>query len=351
MSFQKETVAGKVRSGSKLLRDLVVVASFGLFSVQASAAVIEEFRSPIPVSMPLHVGLTSEPAGGQTCDHKLWVGLFTAGKLAYVSDPAQPWAIYDMSPASGPMNIRVDSKDNSAWVSAVGNYITNMKTSGEHTETSIPSAASMPMGVGEDAQGNIWFAEMWRDQITKRLPNGQVVEYKIPGKGRAGPTGLTVDKNGDVWFAESVSGKVSVYRTATGKFERYELPGLARPMGISYMPMQADQNVVWFTETLGNRIGSISLDGKKITLYKILTKASLPMMAMQDMYGNVWFTEMEGNQIGQLIPNPSAPESSQIIEHRIPTPVSMPMGLAIDDECKTVWFTETRGNQLGKLKY
>ena len=309
----------------------VGVSAVCAVSLAAQSATIVEYPAPTASSMPLQVGVDALS--------NVWFGEFQANKIVYRNQGVM--YEYSMAPASGPMDLWVDPRDNSVWYSAIGNYIAHTTTAGKTTLFAIPSSNSMPMGVTGDSQGNIWFAEMFRSKIGVVHPNGSITEYKIPTM-NSQPTGLTVDANDNVWFCESTTGKIGV-RRATGQMNEYTVPGAIKLMGINYSSQQKTQSVMWFTDSSGNKIGSISQTGQ-ITQYTVPTASATPQMIWEDIYGNVWFSEKSANKIGQLLPNRSG-----IVETSIPTANSQPMGLAVDPNDQTVWFAETTGNNLGHL--
>lgn len=293
------------------------------------------------VNMPLHMDFDSHG--------NLWVGAFKEGKMLRYTYNGE-MQTYDVvaqniDPASGPMNLYADLRDDSVWFSALGDYIVNLKVDGTVKTYSIPSAHSMPMGVRGDAQGNIWFAEMFTNKIGVVRPGGNIDEYDIPYKG-ALPTGLTVGPYGNVWFVMSGVGKIGVFHPNDGSFQQYNLPMGAHPMGISYNDKGQSTTLVWFTETVGNHIGSIAPLTGKITLYRIPTLASMPMMVMEDSMGDVYFTEMAGNQIGKLN---VANGSYQMQEFKVPTMAAAPMGLSMNPRTDAMWFTEVMRNRLGVM--
>ncbi len=323
-SVRKNSVAAKVLC-------VIGLGAVCAAPLAAQSATIVEYPAPTASSMPLQVGVDSLS--------NAWFGEFKADKIVYRNQGVM--YEYPMSPASGPMDLWVDPRDNSAWYSAMGNYIAHTTTSGQTTLFPIPSSNSMPMGVTGDSKGNIWFAEMFKNRIGVVRTDGTVVEYKTPTS-MSMPTGLTVDANDNVWFCESNTGKIGV-RLATGQMNEYAVPGAVKLMGINYSPQQKTQGVIWFTDSKGNKIGSITQTGQ-ITQYSVPTASAEPQMIWEDIYGNVWFSEKSANKIGQLLP-----DRSGIVETSIPTANSQPMGLAVDPNDQTVWFAETTGNNLGHL--
>lgn len=293
------------------------------------------------VNMPLHMDFDSHG--------NLWVGAFKEGKMLRYTYNGEmntyDVAVQNIDPASGPMNLYADLRDDSVWFSALGDYIVNLKVDGTVKTYAIPSPHAMPMGVRGDVKGNIWFAEMFANKIGVIRPDGRIDEYPVPNR-MALPTGLTVGPQGNVWFVMSGVGKIGVFRPADGTFGEYELPRGAHPMGISYNNKGQATTLIWFTETIGNHIGSISPQTGEIKLYRIPTPMALPMMVMEDTMGNVYFTEMSGNQIGKLN---VADGSYRMEEFKIPTAVAAPMGLSMNPRTDAMWFTEVLRNRLGVM--
>ncbi len=316
---------------------LVVLAGMAVLSsaVQASAAITEyngaagSSAAGSTTSMPLQVAVDSQS--------NFWYGQFTKGNVVRFDGVTH--TEYSISPATGPMNMWVDAADG-MWLSAVGDALVNVKASGEVVHHWLPGSNSMPMGVCGDSKGNIWVARMWTNKLARLAPDGTITEYTIPTP-QSEPTGLTVDQYDNVWYAGLRSGKIGV-RRANGSFNEYKLPFMARPMSVSYHPMQKTQGVIWFTEELTNKIGFITQTGK-ITRYSVPTPMAGPVMAAEDAAGNVWFAEFAASKIGRLRPDRS------FSEYPTPTPLSEPMGIAVDFNDGSVWFAETRPNKVGHL--
>lgn len=322
---------------SKIAVNVGFAALTALSTAAQASATITEYQAPSgggaagsTTSMPLQVAVDSQS--------KMWFGQFTKGNV--VSFDGNVFTDHDIAPATGPMNMWVDREDG-MWLSAVGDYLVNIKASGEVVHHPLPGINSMPMGVSGDSKGNIWVARMWTNKLAKLAPDGKITEYTIPTP-LSEPTGVTVDQYDNVWYAGLRSGKIGVLRAATGKFNEYKLPLMARPMSVSYHPKQKTQNVIWFTEEVTNKIGSISQTGQ-ITRYSVPTRMAGPVMAAEDAAGNVWFAEFMASKIGRLRADRT------FSEYPTPTPLSEPMGIAIDFNDGSVWFAETRPNKVGRL--
>lgn len=332
-----------VRNRSSQMAVLVVTAALFLFAEFAQArrffnppAEITEYRLDSRVSMPMHMGFDDQS--------NLWVGAFRDGKLLRYTYNGET-QVYDVTtqdidPSRGPMNLWVDPRDGGVWFSAIPANIVNVKVDGTVHTYDIPTPRSMPMGVSGDTHGNVWFSEMFGNKIGVIRPSGQIEEFDIPHK-LSMPAGITVDRYDNKWFAMTAPGKIGVLR-ANGTFGFYNLPIGAHPMGIQHSRHQKT-DLVWFTETVGNSIGSISPLTGKIQLYRVPTFASVPMMIMEDALGQVWFTEFAGNQIGFRGLN------GRILEYDVPTRAAGPMGLDINPRDQSIWFTEVLRNRIGRM--
>lgn len=299
-------------------------------------AEITEYRLDSRISMPLHMGFDDRS--------NLWVGAFREGKLLRYTYNGET-LVYDVEPqdidpSRGPMNLWVDFRDGSVWFSAIPANIVNVKVDGAVHTYDIPTPRSMPMGVAGDTHGNIWFSQMFGNKIGVVRPSGQIEEFDIPHK-LSMPAGITVDRYDNKWFAMTTPGKIGVLR-ANGTFGFYNLPKGSHPMGIQHTRHQKS-DLVWFTETVGNSIGSISPLTGKIQTYRVPTFASVPMMIMEDGLGQVWFTEFAANQIG------FRGLDGRILEYDIPTRMAGPMGLDINPRDQSVWFTEVLRNRIGRM--
>lgn len=331
MSANKSALAPGSQKHLSSLISISLFASAFASPACAETAQITEYLTPDAKSTPLQVAIDKNA--------NIWFGEYTAGTVVRLSKGIMQ--SFNISPATGPMNMWASPIDGSLWLSAIGNFIVQITPKGKVITYPIPTAQSMPMGTTGDSRGNIWFCEESGNKIGVLRTSGYIDEYSIP-TANAKPTGLTVDQYDNIWFAESATSKIGVLRN-NGVFNEYTLPAGSKPMGINYSQNQKSQSLIWFTLTSANQIGSITQTGV-ITLYNVPTPSSTPQMIMEDALGNVWFTELMGNKIGRL-----TSDHASIIEYTTPTPNSGPMGLAVNPLDNSVWFAETTGNNLGQL--
>jgi virginiamycin B lyase len=99
---------------------------------------------------------------------------------------------------------------------------------------------------------------------------------------------------------------------------------------------------MWFTESNGNKIGRITLDGV-ITEFPVPTAGSGPYGICLGPDKNIWFTERFADKIGRLVPS-----TGVITEFPVPTAFSQPWEIAPGAD-GNLWFTEDDAYQIGKI--
>jgi len=180
-----------------------------------------------------------------------------------------------------------------------------------------------------------------------------IEEYDVPTPSSA-PLALTVDRNGIVWFTESNASKLGRFDPETDTFTEYKVPGVGDMWGITI-----DQSgYVWLTQY--SLKGSVSpggaiepggngrlirfnpMDGN-FTVIPISTPGSFPFRIIPGADGEMWFTELLGNKIGSY-----DPLSGKLQEYVVPTQFAGPADLTFDSH-GTLWFTEAYNESVAKF--
>ena len=221
-------------------------------------------------------------------------------------------------------------------------------------EYTIPTAASAPLAITVDANGIIWFTESNASKLASFSPvNHTFNEYAVPGVGDM--WGVTLDHNGYVWLTQysgkgSVSPGGSIVFGGNGRLVRFDLNRKnftsIDVSTVSSFPMRLvadEQNRIWFTELLGNKIGVYDQSERQLTEYSVPTNASGPADLTFDRYGRLWFTETYARNLGEFFP-----QNGSFIEYPLGNEtasqiVSSPVGLAFDDE-GNLWLADHGGN-------
>jgi len=221
-------------------------------------------------------------------------------------------------------------------------------------EYTIPTAASAPLAITVDSNGIVWFTESNASKLASFDPVSQTFnEYDVPGVGDM--WGVTLDHNGYVWLTQysgkgSVSPGGSIVFGGTGRLVKFDpirrsFTSIDVPTPSSF-PMRLavdEQNRIWFTELLGNKIGVYDQGKKQLMEYSVPTNASGPADLTFDRSGHLWFTETYAKNLGEFFP-----QNESFIEYRLGNEtaseiVSSPVGLAFDSE-GNLWVADHGGN-------
>ncbi len=178
-------------------------------------------------------------------------------------------------------------------------------------------------------------------------------EYDVPTPNSA-PLALTVDRNGIVWFTESNATKLGRFDPRTNSFTEYAVPGVGDMWGIT-----VDQSgAIWLTqyslkgsvnpggaiEPGGNgRLVRFNPSDGNFTVITIPTPGSFPFRIISDAQGQLWFTELLGNKIGSY-----DPFSGKLEEYLVPTQFAGPADLTFDSH-GTLWFTEAYNESVARF--
>ncbi len=163
-----------------------------------------------------------------------------------------------------------------------------------------------------------------------------VVEFPIPTP-NSRPYTIVAGPDGNLWFTESVGNKIGRI-TPSGVITEFPVPTAASgPYGIALGP---DGNI-WFTERFGDKIGKYVMATGQIVEYPIPTSFSQPWEIIAGPDGNLWFTEEDVAQIGRITPAGAITEFSSI-------GCCFPTGIAAGPD-GNVWYTLEIGDQIGRI--
>ena len=152
----------------------------------------------------------------------------------------------------------------------------------QYVEYILPLDESRPrrwlQEVHIDFEGNVWYTERTLPNAVGRLDprTGQIDEWGIPDP-KGDPHGLTIDSEGYVYWAESKRGHLGQLDPNTGKMERfpYDETGTMGFLG-GHTPVLDSQENVWFTFIEGDGLGKWDRNTRKIQVWRVPTKHSMP---------------------------------------------------------------------------
>jgi virginiamycin B lyase len=249
---------------------------------------------------------------------------------------------YDFQPnkGQGPWSA-VEDKDGMMWIPYYGrgNQVVklNPKTA-ELTRFPLPfnETAGIHSAVPAD-DGSVWFTEAALGRLGRLDPKtGKIEEFQNPpdANGRKNGTHtVRVDAAGRAW--SSGGPQISMLNPATKEWAHFDL-------GNTYGNVIGQNGDEWFTSFRNDGpIGRVTKDGKLSKFYPP-TKGK-PQRLQVDENNIVWFTERVGNKIGRF-----DPETETFKEFDLPGPNPSPYAIFIDKE-HMIWYSSHEQDTLNRL--
>ncbi|MGA4790848.1 virginiamycin B lyase family protein [Nocardia sp. AB354] len=239
----------------------------GVYQQSSDRIFVEEIVNPSETGNIGAIGVL-DPATGTIQRHPLPVPGTTAGGAALGSD-GNLWFTY-FGASSG-----VAFLD---------------PTNGKFSTFPTRDPASTPTDIWPGPDNAMYFAESIAQKIGRvDLKSHQISETPIPGGGLSVPTTIMMPGKGNkMMFSAALTNSIIEYDTVTHEFTKHQVPTPnAVPQGLTIGP----DGAIWFSESVGGKIGRIDPDTGVIAEYSIAT-AEVPMPSMGPLVlgadGNLW---------------------------------------------------------------
>ncbi|MEJ0008788.1 MAG: hypothetical protein WDM77_21100 [Steroidobacteraceae bacterium] len=193
--------------------------------------------------------------------------------------------------------------------------------------------AGAVFGATPDPDQQRWLAAHESATVT----DGQVHFFPLPHE-RSGPTTVIVAVDGRVWFTESSGNRIGSMNPDGSGLTEFPLP---HPDSAPRILARGADGALWFSEHAGNRMARITQNGD-IAEWDIPTPGSQPRAISLGADGNIWFGMFAAGKIGRITPK------GVISEFAVPTAQSGPRALATGAD-GNVWFSEYKANRIGRI--
>jgi streptogramin lyase len=168
-------------------------------------------------------------------------------------------------------------------------------------------------------------------------------EFLIPTP-NAAPAFITTGSDGNLWFTESVGNKIGQINPTTHNFLEFPLTTVnSFPQGI----VTGSDTNLWFTEEGTDTIATMNPATHSIVEFPIpklstdpFTASKAPFAITAGSDNNLWFTELLGNKVATI--NPTTHVFTEFV---IPTPNSLPEGITAGPD-RNIWFVENNTNKI-----
>ena len=197
-----------------------------------------------------------------------------------------------------------------------------------------------------DFEGNVWYTERTLPHAVGRLNprTGEVSEWELPDP-QGDPHGLTVDSEGYVYWAEVAKGHLGRLNPRTGEMERYpyDETGTLGKLG-GHTPVLDSKENVWFTLIYGDGLGKWDRQTKKIQIWRVPTRKSMPYGLDVGPNDIPVLAELYGCRVAVF-----DPETEALTEYpALVDPPCVTRRLGIDSK-GIVWYGVYSGGMLGRL--
>ena len=163
------------------------------------------------------------------------------------------------------------------------------------------SAGGHPLGLTEDAAGDIWFTDDGIDALGRYDLATKTIQYYRDGLDAGSSVKwITTDDRGDIWFTDvGTTPAIGMIDPGSGRITEYPLDANRQPWAIAFDPVDKR---LWFTDQSVDKsdpaIGALdpnTIDPithrPEITLYRGLNSGSHPEGIAVDAKGDIWFTD------------------------------------------------------------
>jgi len=204
-----------------------------------------------------------------------------------------------------------------------------------------------------DSSGNVWVTDMVNEKIVRLNPStNAVTKWSSTDSGMNVPSAVTLDSSGNVYFTGTGGGIVGKLVPSTNAMTEWTLSGAGFGLGERHLAVDSSGNLFVSGDHRGSG-GSLPSETQFYILRintstDVQTKWNIPSEIVPyglDIDSNdiVYFAEKSGDRIGRLVPT-----TNIITEWTIPTSSSSPLDVAVDSS-DNVYYVGSTSNKIGRL--
>jgi len=322
----------KARVGTPRVAQPVVLGQFHGYE-------ISEVPGPAPM-LSMGKAVAEDPSGN------LWFVDSREDKAVRLNPKTLEMTEFGVPKGAAPYSVAVDSKG-TVWMTAHGiEMLLELHPEEGIVISHAPPTHGFLIHIRVDHRNDtVYFGQPGANKIVAYNPKTGFREYNIP-TANSGPGRIDIEANGIVWFTELYSNKIARLEPVSGKIQEWEIP--FKNSLPAFCRVDKERGI-WISEPMADAM-QIFKDGKFIKTFKIPTENSVVSTSIEDHDGFVWFTEggwrgsSGGNKIGWL-----DPKTGSIEEFTLPTSNAQPLGIAIDRD-GSMWFEESTLGKLIRIK-
>lgn len=254
---------------------------------QPGSGTFTEYDIPTRSSFPSDI--TVDPSG------KVWFTEQDANQLGSFDPVSRSFQEFDIPTIDSlPRRLVSDRRGNIWFTEFYGGKVAKFDPrTGTFEEYPVPTPDSRPTGIAIDGAGRVWFVETQGNKLGVVDPeNGAIREFDMPAPLMV-PEEIVVDASGVIWFSARRVSELVSFDPSTEHFQTFALPNRAVPQDLA---VDGRGNVV-FPLTGTGKLGLFKIaTGRFLELRLSLGDSRLNGVDI-DAEGNLWVTDIGNNTL------------------------------------------------------
>ncbi|MDX1571802.1 MAG: hypothetical protein R3200_15075 [Xanthomonadales bacterium] len=209
-------------------------------------------------------------------------------------------------------------------------------------EWNVPWSDTRPRDpdVGDESAGVVWFVGQ-KDDYLGRLDtaSGEFERIELPEG--TGPHNQIVDRDGTVWIAGNQDAYIGHYDPESGELHRIDMPD-GHPRDPHTLMFDGEGHI-WFTAQRSNVIGRLNKSTEAIDLIEVPTERARPYGIVVDADGRPWIAMVGTYKLATV-----DPETLELEEILLPRTDAAPRRIAIGSD-GGIWYVDYAQGYLGRL--
>lgn len=180
--------------------------------------------------------------------------------------------------------------------------------------------------------------------------------YQVPTP-ESNPFGMVYASDNALWFTETLGQKIGRLNVTSGEIQEFPVPvpTIDTP---AVLRVETGGDMLWFTCFVSDSIGGINMNTHKFTNVPNTAPASalsVPSVDTLDRHGNIWFSTWTQNLLSYFKPGSTKQTHIAIPQTLVETPISLPFAMNVGIQYygkegkNRMYFTQSILNRVGYL--
>ncbi len=254
-------------------------------------------------------------------DQQVWVSDQKLGGLYHVKDGDLPPVETHLFPPELDLDATqmVTGRDQAVWFTAFeADMIGRLDANGDLSQV-VLEAGSHPLGISNDAAGNLWFTAWGSRQIGRVSLEGDVTMFDLPSQ-QYRPVELVRDPSGSLWLIYDLGSRITRLNPVDGSMQDFQLSTASQ----SFMDVRVGPDGrLWLLGTHGVGRFEISAGGPLDYQETLFTSPVFDGQGRSQLTsggdGHLYFTRLDQDQVYRVQAEGASLRDLQLTTRRMPT--------------------------------